>query len=122
MAFRERTGRPLNRGVEGPKGRMFAVRDSATGSAYWPLTDVDDAGRFREEAFGNGVVTQRSYYADKQRLRRSPTLARCATTIRCTRTPSRALGRVTTFAYDALGRTTSRLDEHGTVRRTTAWP
>ncbi|WP_437576989.1 RHS repeat-associated core domain-containing protein [Sorangium sp. So ce887] len=29
---------------------------------------MDDAGRFREEAFGNGAVTERSYFADKQRL------------------------------------------------------
>ncbi|WP_437674122.1 RHS repeat domain-containing protein [Sorangium sp. So ce131] len=50
-------------------GHVVAVRDSATRSAYWRLTDVDDAGRFREEAFGNGVVTERSYYADKQRLK-----------------------------------------------------
>ncbi|WP_437668820.1 RHS repeat-associated core domain-containing protein [Sorangium sp. So ce131] len=52
-----------------PHGHVLAVRDSATRAAYWRLTDVDDAGRFREEAFGNGVVTQRSYYADKQRLK-----------------------------------------------------
>ncbi|AUX35802.1 MULTISPECIES: RHS repeat-associated core domain-containing protein [Sorangium] len=52
-----------------PHGHVIAVRDRGTGSAYWRLTDVDDAGRFREEVFGNGVVTERSYFADKQRLR-----------------------------------------------------
>ncbi|WP_437744455.1 hypothetical protein WMF39_05270 [Sorangium sp. So ce1504] len=31
--------------------------------------DVDDAGRFREEVFGNGAATERSYFPDKQRLR-----------------------------------------------------
>ncbi|AUX38230.1 MULTISPECIES: RHS repeat-associated core domain-containing protein [Sorangium] len=50
-------------------GHVLAVRDSATRSAYWRLTDVDSAGRYREEAFGNGAVTERSYYADKQRLK-----------------------------------------------------
>ncbi|WP_437576987.1 RHS repeat-associated core domain-containing protein [Sorangium sp. So ce887] len=49
-------------------GHVLAVRDAATRSPYWRLTDVDDAGRFREEAFGNGTVTERSYFADKQRL------------------------------------------------------
>ncbi|XXX72068.1 RHS repeat-associated core domain-containing protein [Sorangium sp. So ce134] len=50
-------------------GHVLAVRDNATRSAYWRLTDVDSAGRYREEAFGNGAVTDRSYYADKQRLK-----------------------------------------------------
>ncbi|WP_437565862.1 RHS repeat-associated core domain-containing protein [Sorangium sp. So ce542] len=50
-------------------GHVIAVRDRGTGFAYWRLTDVDHAGRFREEVFGNGVVTERSYFADKQRLR-----------------------------------------------------
>ncbi|WP_437484979.1 RHS repeat-associated core domain-containing protein [Sorangium sp. So ce1014] len=49
-------------------GHVLAVRDAATRSAYWRLTDVDSAGRYREEAFGNGTVTERSYFADKQRL------------------------------------------------------
>ncbi|XWJ68823.1 RHS repeat-associated core domain-containing protein [Sorangium cellulosum] len=49
-------------------GHVLAVRDSETKDAYWRLTDVDDAGRFREEVFGNGAVTTRSYHADKQRL------------------------------------------------------
>ncbi|MGK3979631.1 RHS repeat-associated core domain-containing protein [Sorangium sp. So ce118] len=30
---------------------------------------MDNAGRFREEVFGNDAVTERSYFADKQRLR-----------------------------------------------------
>ncbi|MGK3998677.1 RHS repeat-associated core domain-containing protein [Sorangium sp. So ce1024] len=51
-------------------GHVLAVRDSGTKLAYWRLSDVDDAGRFREEVFGNGAVTTRSYHADKQRLGR----------------------------------------------------
>ncbi|MGK3969348.1 RHS repeat domain-containing protein [Sorangium sp. So ce118] len=50
-------------------GHVIAVRDRGTRFAYWRLTDVDDAGRFREEVFGNDAVTERSYFADKQRLR-----------------------------------------------------
>ncbi|XYH94299.1 hypothetical protein ACMHYB_41660 [Sorangium sp. So ce1128] len=50
-------------------GHVLAVRDSATRFAYWRLTDVDSAGRFREEAFGNGAITERDYYADRQRLK-----------------------------------------------------
>ncbi|XXT19469.1 RHS repeat-associated core domain-containing protein [Sorangium sp. So ce429] len=50
-------------------GHVLAVRDSATRSAYWRLTDVDSAGRFREETFGNGAITERDYYADRQRLK-----------------------------------------------------
>ncbi|WP_437480466.1 RHS repeat-associated core domain-containing protein [Sorangium sp. So ce1014] len=52
-----------------PHGHVLAVRDSQTNAAYWRLTDVDSAGRVREEVFGNGAVTERSYLADKQRLR-----------------------------------------------------
>ncbi|XYH93819.1 RHS repeat-associated core domain-containing protein [Sorangium sp. So ce1128] len=54
-------------------GHLLAVRDSGTSPAYWRLTDVDDAGRFRKEVFGNDAVTERSYFADKQRLRRMVT-------------------------------------------------
>ncbi|XXY49986.1 RHS repeat-associated core domain-containing protein [Sorangium sp. So ce269] len=50
-------------------GHVIAVRDRGTRFAYWRLTDVDNAGRFREEVFGNDAVTERSYFADKQRLR-----------------------------------------------------
>ncbi|WP_437813338.1 RHS repeat-associated core domain-containing protein [Sorangium sp. So ce1078] len=50
-------------------GHVLAVRDGATSLSYWRLTDVDSAGRFREEAFGNGVVTERDYYGDRQRLK-----------------------------------------------------
>ncbi|MGK3979633.1 hypothetical protein WMF38_48940 [Sorangium sp. So ce118] len=50
-------------------GHVSAVRDSGTRFAYGRLTHVDNAGRFREEVFGNGAVTERSYFADKQRLR-----------------------------------------------------
>ncbi|MGK3998685.1 hypothetical protein [Sorangium sp. So ce1024] len=54
-------------------GHVLAVRDSGTKLVYWRLSDVDDAGRFREEVFGNGAVTERSYFADKQRLRHMAT-------------------------------------------------
>ncbi|MGK3969858.1 RHS repeat-associated core domain-containing protein [Sorangium sp. So ce118] len=57
-------------------GQVIAVRDSGTSFAYWRLTDVDSAGRFREEVFGNGAVTERSYFADKQRLRHMATQSR----------------------------------------------
>ncbi|XXT16045.1 RHS repeat-associated core domain-containing protein [Sorangium sp. So ce429] len=50
-------------------GHVIAVRDRGTRFAYWRLTDVDNAGRFRVEVFGNDAVTERSYFADKQRLR-----------------------------------------------------
>ncbi|XXY14182.1 hypothetical protein WME88_38680 [Sorangium sp. So ce216] len=50
-------------------GHVLAVRDSATRFAYWRLTAVDSAGRFREEVFGNGAITERDYYADRQRLK-----------------------------------------------------
>ncbi|XXY22128.1 RHS repeat-associated core domain-containing protein [Sorangium sp. So ce216] len=50
-------------------GHVIAVRDRGMRFAYWRLTDVDNAGRFREEVFGNDAVTERSYFADKQRLR-----------------------------------------------------
>ncbi|WP_437784541.1 RHS repeat-associated core domain-containing protein [Sorangium sp. So ce1097] len=54
-------------------GHVLAVRDSGAKLAYWRLSDVDDAGRFREEVFGNGAITERSYFADKQRLRHMAT-------------------------------------------------
>jgi RHS repeat-associated protein len=49
-------------------GHVVTVRDAATSAAYWHLANVDDAGRFRQEVFGNGVSTTRSYFADKQSL------------------------------------------------------
>ena len=51
-----------------PHGYVEAVRDSASQTAYWQLTDVDSAGRYRAEAFGNGVATERSYFADRHAL------------------------------------------------------
>ncbi len=49
-------------------GYVHTVRDSTTNFPYWRLTDVDDAGRVRQEVFGNGVSTERGYFADKQLL------------------------------------------------------
>lgn len=50
-------------------GFTIGVRDGASGIAYWELKDVDDAGRYREESFGNGTKTARSYFNDKQALK-----------------------------------------------------
>jgi RHS repeat-associated protein len=50
-------------------GHMLAVRDSATTLPYWQLTEVDNAGRFQTEMFGNDVTTERSYFPDKQALK-----------------------------------------------------
>jgi RHS repeat-associated protein len=49
-------------------GHVLTVTDSATKLAYWKLTDVDNAGRYKTEMFGNGVSSTRSYFADKQSL------------------------------------------------------
>jgi RHS repeat-associated protein len=49
-----------------PYGHVLKVHDDVTN--YWQLKDVDNAGRFREEVFGNDVLTERSYFADKQRV------------------------------------------------------
>jgi RHS repeat-associated protein len=49
-------------------------------TTYWHLTDVDNAGRFRKEVFGNEAVTERSYFAAKQRLK-SITTQRGATMV-----------------------------------------
>ena len=50
-------------------GHLIGVSDVSTGSPYWRFTDVDDAGRLRGETFGNGVVTTRGYFDDKQRVK-----------------------------------------------------
>ena len=43
-------------------GHRVGVRDTYTNSAYWQLTDVDQAGRYKHEQFGNGVTTARGYF------------------------------------------------------------
>jgi hypothetical protein len=48
-------------------GHVLKVHDAVT--SFWRLTDVDNAGRVREEVLGNDLLTKRSYYADKQRLK-----------------------------------------------------
>jgi hypothetical protein len=50
-------------------GFTIGVRDRASGNAYWELTDVDQAGRYRAESFGNGSKTVRRYFNDKQALK-----------------------------------------------------
>ncbi len=51
------------------RGHVLTVRDSATNFPYWRLTDVDEAGRYHAEAFGNDAATTRSYFADRQTLK-----------------------------------------------------
>jgi RHS repeat-associated protein len=50
-----------------PYGHVIKVHDDVTN--YWQLKDVDNAGRFRQEALGNNLLTERSYYPDKQSLK-----------------------------------------------------
>ena len=45
------------------------MRDKETLAAYWELTEVDNAGRYREETFSKKTKTTRSYYDDKQTLK-----------------------------------------------------
>ena len=55
-------------------GHVVAVRDAATQTAYWQLTDVDAAGRYAQETFGNGVTTTRAYHADRSTLKSITTM------------------------------------------------
>ncbi|NUQ77807.1 MAG: type IV secretion protein Rhs, partial [Polyangiaceae bacterium] len=48
-------------------GQVIKVHDGITN--YWQLQKVDNAGRFREELFGNNIITERGYFADKQLLK-----------------------------------------------------
>ena len=64
-----------------PYGHVVTVSDDATNKAYWQLTAVDDAGRIKSEAFGNGVATTRSYFPDKQRLQSITTTTSGATAV-----------------------------------------
>jgi RHS repeat-associated protein len=50
-------------------GHTLAVYDVAVSLPYWRLTDVDDAGRTRDETFGNDVSTEREHFADRQALK-----------------------------------------------------
>ncbi|HRI67383.1 MAG TPA: RHS repeat-associated core domain-containing protein [Polyangium sp.] len=50
-------------------GFVVGVLDATSSDPYWQLTDVDAAGRYAKETFGNGVTTARSYFADKQTLK-----------------------------------------------------
>jgi RHS repeat-associated protein len=49
-------------------GHVLTVRDDTTGTHYWHLADVDNAGRYKTESFGNSVSTTRTYFPDKQSL------------------------------------------------------
>ena len=55
-------------------GFVVAVRDAATQNAYWELNEIDTAGRYAKETFGNGVTTTRSYDKDKQALQSITTM------------------------------------------------
>ena len=79
-------------------GHVLTVRDSTTDASYWHLTGVDGAGRTTGEAFGNGVSTARSYYADKQSLQSIVTTSG-ATTV-----------QNLAYDYDARRDLTSRTD------------
>ncbi len=52
-----------------PRGFRIAVRDKATKDTFWELKDVDNAGRYKEELFGNGTKTVRDYDDAKQTLK-----------------------------------------------------
>lgn len=49
-------------------GYRVGVRDKETSKAFWELKEVDNAGRIRNEQFGNGVETTRSYFDEKHAL------------------------------------------------------
>ncbi|MEZ4297502.1 MAG: RHS repeat-associated core domain-containing protein [Polyangiaceae bacterium] len=51
-------------------GAVREVRDRNSTLVYWRLEAVDEAGRIRAEEMGSGAaVTERGYFADRQRLR-----------------------------------------------------
>ena len=87
-------------------GHVLTVRDDAIGTHYWHLADVDDAGRTTLETFGNGTVTSRAYFPDKQRLQA------ITTTIGGTAVQTLA------YDYDARLDLTSRSDALQTQNKT----
>ena len=93
-------------------GHVLRVRDAASGLAYWHLTDVDGAGRYRTEVLGNGTTTERTYFAAKQRLESLVTKSAAASGA----TTVQSLG----YDYDARLDLTSRTDtlqpQHPTER------
>ena len=50
-------------------GFVVGVRETNSSDSYWQLTDVDQAGRYKEESFGNQTKTVRTYFDDKQALK-----------------------------------------------------
>ncbi len=50
-------------------GFVVGVREKNTNESFWTLKEVDDAGRFQKERFGNNVETTRTYVGDKQTLK-----------------------------------------------------
>ncbi|MBK9261265.1 MAG: RHS repeat-associated core domain-containing protein [Polyangiaceae bacterium] len=99
-------------------GHRIGVRDTYTNDAYWQLTDVDQAGRYKGEMFGNGVTTARGYDHEKGALK-SITTTKGAATIQQlsydwderlnlkSRTDARQpVNKTERFRYDALNRLT----------------
>jgi RHS repeat-associated protein len=74
------------------------VQDSTSSFPYWNLTDVDNAGRYKTEAFGNGATSTRSYFPDKQGLQSIITQSGAATV------------QNLAYDYDARRDLTSRAD------------
>ncbi len=93
-------------------GHVLRVRDATSGLPYWHLTDVDGAGRYRTEAFGNGTTTERTYSAAKQRLQSIVTESAAG--------GAAATVQSLTYDYDARLDLTSRTDalqpQHPTER------
>jgi YD repeat-containing protein len=50
-------------------GFVIGVHEKNTQEAFWTLKEVDDAGRFQKERFGNNVETTRAYDPKKQMLK-----------------------------------------------------
>jgi RHS repeat-associated protein len=50
-------------------GHLITVRDRATSAPYWQLSEVDQAGHFQKELLGKHILTERSYFADKQSIK-----------------------------------------------------
>jgi RHS repeat-associated protein len=98
-----------------PFGNVVRVHDGATD--YWRLTDVDNAGRYREDVLGNDVLTERSYYPDKQRLKsivtQGPTMVQSLTydydarlSLKSRTDALQPQNKTERFRYDALDRLT----------------
>jgi len=77
-------------------GFVIGVGDAIT--RYWELSDIDDAGRYKTEIFGNGLKTTREYHNEKQAMK-SITTSLAGSTI-----------QHLAYDYDGLLSLTSRTD------------